>query len=132
MLVKLADLAGRGGLEGVLVLVSLPRLDKTSRNSKWATSLAGAGLFFDIPDIARGDLPRWIGQRLARQNQSVDPASLEWMADMVEGNLLAAFQEIQKLALLYPEGRIDLDDLERAVLNEIGRASCRERVCQDV
>jgi len=117
MLVKLAALAGQGALEGVLVLVSLPRLDKTTRSSKWAASLGQAGPFFDIPDVARGDLPRWIQQRLARQKQSLDAASLEWMADMVEGNLLAAFQEIQKLALLYPEGPIGLDELERAVLN---------------
>src|SRR3546814_12842130 len=57
MLVKLADLAGRGGLDGVLLLVSRPRLDTTSRNSKWPTSLAGAGLFFPIPARARGDIP---------------------------------------------------------------------------
>jgi DNA polymerase-3 subunit delta len=117
VLAGLADSARRGEFSGVSILVSLPRLDKATRGSKWATQLADAGAFFDIADIQRGELPRWIGQRLARQNQSADPASLEWLADMVEGNLLAAFQEIQKLALLYPEGAIGIEDLERAVLN---------------
>src|SRR5690606_25701669 len=67
--------------------------------------------------IERERLPAWIGQRLARQNQQVDAATLQWIADKVEGNLLAAHQEIQKLGLLYPEGPIAAEDVERAVLN---------------
>ena len=55
--------------------------------------------------------------RLARQNQRADNATLQWMADKVEGNLLAAHQEIQKLGLLYPEGQLAAEDVERAVLN---------------
>src|SRR5690606_30219804 len=50
-------------------------------------------------------------------NQRADSATLQWMADKVEGNLLAAHQEIQKLALLYPEGQLAAEDVERAVLN---------------
>jgi DNA polymerase-3 subunit delta len=117
MLAKVAELTRQGALEGVLVLISLPRLDKTTRSGKWATSLAAAGPLLEVADIARGELPRWIARRLARQKQSLDEHALEWMADMVEGNLLAAHQEIQKLSLLYPAGPISLDDLERAVLN---------------
>src|SRR5690606_40545666 len=46
-----------------------------------------------------------------------DSDTLEWMTDKVEGNLLAAFQEVQKLGLLYPAGKISASDVERAVLN---------------
>jgi DNA polymerase-3 subunit delta len=117
VLLKLAELIEGGRLSDTLVLIGLPRLDKTTRTSKWALGLAQAGTQIDIANIERADLPRWIQQRLARQQQQLDAASLEWMADKVEGNLLAAFQEVQKLALLYPQGKISAADLERAVLN---------------
>lgn len=116
-LAKLAGLAQDGLLDGTLVLINLPRLDKTTRNSKWAGALLDAATLIEVPTIERAGLPRWIQQRMARQNQQLEPASLEWMADKVEGNLLAAFQEIQKLGLLYPEGKISAKDVEQAVLN---------------
>lgn len=106
-----------GQLPDTLVALSLPRLDKATRNSKWATALFEAGTLVEVPSIDRGNLPRWIGQRLARQGQELEPDTLAWMADKVEGNLLAAFQEIQKLALLYPPGRLEGDDVRRAVLD---------------
>ncbi|MGP1613816.1 MAG: DNA polymerase III subunit delta, partial [Pollutimonas bauzanensis] len=88
-----------------------------TRSAKWALGLAQAGTWVEIGNIGRAELPRWIGQRLARQEQQLDSATLEWMADKVEGNLLAAFQEVQKLGLLYPAGAISATDVERAVLN---------------
>lgn len=116
-LLRLADMAGSGGLADTLVMVNLPRLDKATRNTKWAQALFDAATSIDIASIERAALPRWIAQRLARQDQQLDRESLEWMADKVEGNLLAAFQEVQKLALLYPPGKISGQDVERAVLN---------------
>jgi DNA polymerase-3 subunit delta len=74
-------------------------------------------MMVDIASIERTRLPAWVGMRLARQNQRADNATLQWMADKVEGNLLAAHQEIQKLGLLYPEGQLAAEDVERAVLN---------------
>ena len=117
VLIKLAGLILEGVLTDVLILISLPRLDRATRGSKWAMSLDRAGTSVDVPTIERAALPGWIAQRLTRQRQQLDPDSLQWMADKVEGNLLAAFQEIQKLALLYPEGTIRAADVERAVLN---------------
>lgn len=100
-----------------LILVSLPRLDKATREGRWVQALARGGMMVDIASVERGRLPAWVGQRLARQNQRADNATLQWMADKVEGNLLAAHQEIQKLGLLYPEGQLAAEDVERAVLN---------------
>ena len=54
---------------------------------------------------------------MAQQNQSTDAVSLAFIAHQVEGNLLAAHQEIQKLALLYPAGEISADAVREAVLN---------------
>jgi len=101
----------------VLTIVSLPRLDKASRDSKWATALFAAGTVLDLANIERAQLPKWIEQRLARQKQRADPATLEWLADKVEGNLLAAHQEILKLGLLFDEGMLPAEAVEQAVMN---------------
>lgn len=113
----LAKKLSNGELSDVLVGLSLPRLDKATRSSKWASALIEAGTLVEVPTIDRNALPRWIGQRLARQGQELDADTLAWMADKVEGNLLAAFQEIQKLGLLYPPGRVSGEDVRRAVLD---------------
>lgn len=116
-LIRLAEHQSHTADEGVSCVVSLPRLDKAGRSSKWATALWQSAIVVEVPLIQRNDLPRWINRRLARQNQSVDSATENWIADRVEGNLLAAHQEIMKLGLLYPEGHIEGQNVERAVLN---------------
>ena len=100
-----------------LTLVSLPRLDKAGQNSAWFNALSGAGVVVDIWKIERARLPEWIGQRLARGAQRASREVLEFLADRVEGNLLAAHQEVQKLALLLPAGNVQLDDVQAAVSN---------------
>jgi DNA polymerase-3 subunit delta len=62
-------------------------------------------------------LPQWIAERLARQQQSAPRAALEFIATHVEGNLLAAHQEIQKLGLIHPPGELTLEQVEAAVMN---------------
>ncbi len=101
----------------VLTVVKLPGLDRATRESRWAKTLFEAGKVIDLPDIARHKLPAWIGQRLARQDQTMGDETLQWLADRVEGNLLAAHQEIQKLGLLHPPGEITLEQCQAAVLN---------------
>ena len=100
-----------------LTLVSLPRLDKTGQNSAWFTSLAAAGVQIDLYKLDRSRLPEWIGARLARSGQRASREVLEFLSDRVEGNLLAAHQEVQKLALLLPPGEVSLEDSEAAVSN---------------
>ncbi|GAB3336012.1 DNA polymerase III subunit delta [Bordetella tumulicola] len=116
-LTKLATQAAAQPDPDTMIVVALPRLDKATRDTKWAQALAQNGIMVELPAIERGRLPAWIGARLARQNQRTDSTTLQWIADKVEGNLLAAHQEIQKLALLYPEGQLAAEDVERAVLN---------------
>lgn len=114
---SLATRLRRGELPDTLVTLSLPRLDKATRSAKWAAALLEAGTLVEVPTIDRNALPRWIGQRMARQGQELDADTLAWMADKVEGNLLAAYQEIQKLALLHPPGKLAGEDVRRAVLD---------------
>jgi DNA polymerase-3 subunit delta len=65
--------------------------------------------------VTRDELPDWLAERLARQKQRASVETLEWLADRVEGNLLAAKQEVEKLALLLPEGEITLAAIRDAV-----------------
>jgi DNA polymerase-3 subunit delta len=100
-----------------LTLVSLPRLDKAGQNSAWFGGLSSAGVVIDIYKLERSRLPEWIGARLARGGQRASREVLEFLSERVEGNLLAAHQEVQKLALLLPPGEISLEEAEAAVSN---------------
>ena len=101
----------------VILIVTLPKLDWKDEKAVWFTTLLqlGVALKLDTPPLA--ELPRWIAGRLARQQQEADEEGLRFMAERVEGNLLAAHQEIQKLALLYQPGKLKLAEIKDAVLN---------------
>lgn len=101
----------------VLTLISLPKLDWSAQKSQWFSALQQHGVIVSADDIPRSALPRWIASRLKRQNQNTDNATLEFLADRCEGNLLAAFQEIQKLALLYPTGQLTFEQVKDAVMD---------------
>ena len=105
------------GTADCITLVMLPRADKTMRATPWFTALAAHGVLVEVPTIDRNALPDWIGLRLAAQQQRARGPVLLWMAERVEGNLLAAHQEIQKLGLLYPEGELSLEQVQDAVAN---------------
>ncbi|MCP3658258.1 DNA polymerase III subunit delta [Herbaspirillum sp.] len=100
-----------------LTIISLPKLDWATQKAAWVGALQQAAVYIDIPLVERAQLPAWIGNRLAAQQQSADRACLDFIADRVEGNLLAAHQEIQKLALLHPPGKLSLEQVQDAVLN---------------
>ncbi len=100
-----------------LTLFTLPRIDKQGQATKWFKTLEATGVLVQVYTIERNQLPDWIGQRLGRQQQKTDSATLQFLANQVEGNLLAAHQEIQKLALLYPSGSLTFEQVKDAVLN---------------
>jgi len=100
-----------------LTLISLPGMDWKAMQSRWFAALAKAGTVVEARPIERAALPGWIDRRLARQGLRADRAALEFLADQVEGNLLAAQQEIDKLALLLPPGVVALADVEHAVVD---------------
>ena len=98
-----------------LALVSLPRLDAKTQSAGWFAALAAAGMVVDVWPVDRQRLPAWIAARLAKNGQRAAPEALEFLAARVEGNLLAAHQEVQKLALLLPPGELALEDVAAAV-----------------
>ncbi|WP_340522109.1 DNA polymerase III subunit delta, partial [Cupriavidus necator] len=106
----------------VVLLVTLPRLDFAASKSAWFQALEGAGVSIKVDTVDRTRLPAWVGERLSLQQQRVEGGepgrrALQFIADKVEGNLLAAHQEIQKLGLLYPPGELTFDQVHDAVLN---------------
>jgi len=114
--------AAAEGNDSTLTLVLLPRLDKMTKGGAWFAALDNFGVTLQVEPVERGALPQWIAQRLQQQGQRVvageeGQRTLQFFADRVEGNLLAAHQEIQKLALLYPEGELGFAQVEGAVLN---------------
>ena len=108
--------------DDVLTLVQLPRLDFQQTKAAWFGALDHAGVVLRVEAIDARALPAWIAQRLARQGQRVASGAagqqtLAFFANRVEGNLLAAHQELQKLALLYAPGELAFEQVEAAVLD---------------
>ncbi len=118
---------GRKPSPDALLMLSLPRLAKREQAAGWFTVLAQAGTLVEIWPVDRAKLPDWIAARLARQKQRASKETLQFLADSVEGNLLAAHQEIQKLALLFAPGELDFEGVRAAVLNvaryDVGKLS---------
>ncbi|MEK9895312.1 MAG: DNA polymerase III subunit delta [Burkholderiaceae bacterium] len=123
---QLAEQLAGAAAGDTLTLVLLPRLDATQTKSAWMAALEQGGVVVRVNPVVRAALPAWLAKRLAQQGQRVAPGdegerSLKWLAACVEGNLLAAHQEVQKLAF-------DPFGLSAAVL--AGQAERAERMLQ--
>jgi DNA polymerase-3 subunit delta len=128
-LVEIRIPTGKPGMEGAraiekwcarppqdaTTLVLLPELDWQVLKTNWFAALEREGVAVEARAITREELPEWLAQRLSRQGQRASVETLEWIADRVEGNLLAARQEVEKLALLLPAGDITLAAVREAV-----------------
>jgi DNA polymerase-3 subunit delta len=100
-----------------IVLVSLPRIDRQAQASRWFAALEAAGVAVQAAEVRRERLGQWLRQRLTRNGQEADAQTLDFLASRVEGNLMAASQEVQKLALLFPAGMLGFDEVKDAVLD---------------
>jgi DNA polymerase-3 subunit delta len=103
-----------------VTLVFLPKLDKTTLASAWFEALDAAGVTVTANLVPAARLPQWLAGRLEFQGQRADPDTLQMLADLVEGNLLAAQQEVLKLALLFPPGLLAVEDV-RAAVTDVAR-----------
>ncbi len=104
----------------LLLLVSLPKLDKTQLSTAWFTALDGAGASLRADPIERRALPQWLARRAAQLGLRMADGedgqlALTLLAERVEGNLLAASQELHKLALLHPDQALGVAQIEAAV-----------------
>jgi len=103
--------------DDVITLITLPEVDWATRKTAWFAALEQHGTVVECNAPPREHLPRWIAMRLAAQQQSAPEEALSFIADHVEGNLLAAHQELQKLSLQHPSGELSLDQVRDAVLD---------------
>lgn len=108
--------------DDVVTLVQLPRLDAQQAKSAWFLALDASGVSVRIDPVERHALPAWLAHRMARNQQRMADGeegerTLAFLADRVEGNLLAAHQELSKLALLHPAGVLSYEQVEASVLN---------------
>lgn len=130
-LLEIAIPSGKPGTEGAkalqilaekkmadtIIVILLPNLDRDTKSSSWYQVLERNAQVFTLNEVDAKVLPQWIAERLKQQAQSTDQETLEFIAHQVEGNLLAADQEIQKLGLLYPEGSLTNAQVKESVLN---------------
>jgi len=131
---KLVDLripSGKPGVEGGkaleafaanaspdnVTLITLPRLDRATSSSAWFEALTSVAVTVAVYPVEREALPAWIAARMKRHQQRASQETLAFLADHCEGNLLAARQEIEKLALLLPPGELAQDAVEAAIAN---------------
>jgi len=100
-----------------IVLITLPGLDRQQLASKWFDALEHAGVAVHAAAVKREQLAQWLSGRLAQQDQRADTETTEFLVSQVEGNLMAAYQEVQKLALLFPAGMLPFEEVKNAVLD---------------
>ena len=103
--------------QDTVLLISLPKLDGSTQRSKWAKALIdhADSRFVQIWPIEPQQLPTWIRDRLAQAGLQASPDAVELLSARVEGNLLAAAQEIEKLKLYCPQGQLTLDTVQQVV-----------------
>lgn len=105
----------QAGSDDVL-LVKCGAWDLQQEKSTWAQALERAGVYLPCWTVKAGQLPDWIGRRLASRGLRANRAASQFLAARLEGNLLAAAQEIERLVLLYGRGaELGLDELKAAV-----------------
>ena len=112
----IVDMVGRCG-DDLLLLVSTPKLDRNAQSSKWVKALEATGVTVPVWPVEARELPGWIAARMRHAGLEPDRDAVRLIADRVEGNLLAAGQEIEKLRLLLGAGRVTAEDISKAVAN---------------
>ncbi|MEN8168785.1 MAG: DNA polymerase III subunit delta [Pseudomonadota bacterium] len=110
----LSDYAANPPPDTVL-LISSGKLDKNAAKSKWFKSLDKAGVTLQVWPVEAAALPRWVAQRMRSRGLNASPEAAQLLAERVEGNMLAASQEVEKLRLLYGESAIDAEMVEQGV-----------------
>ena len=110
----LTDLCANPNTDNILLII-LPKLEKSALNSKWLKVLESLGAHIQVWPVKGDDLPKWIQQRLQQSGIQANPEALQILADRVEGNLLAAVQEIEKLKLLSLDGKVNASTMSSVV-----------------
>jgi DNA polymerase-3 subunit delta len=97
----LAALAARSDRDRLLVVVAGEKLDSAATRTAWVKSIDEHGVLVEVWPVERGELPRWLQRRASAQRLRLDDAAAQLLAERTEGNLLAADQEIRRLAIAH-------------------------------
>ncbi|MEM7026854.1 MAG: DNA polymerase III subunit delta [Pseudomonadota bacterium] len=98
-----------------LLIISADKMDKSVQNTKWVKAIDKYGVIIQVWPIGSAQLPDWIQARFREQNKKINGDAARFIAQRVEGNLLAARQEIDKQVLLYEKESIELEDIMSAI-----------------
>ncbi|AHF01848.1 DNA polymerase III subunit delta [Thiomicrospira aerophila AL3] len=106
-----------------VLVIYCERLESRQVKAKWAQAIESAGLVVQAKPLAQQELVRWCQQEAISHQLQLTPDAAALLAERVEGNMLAAEQELIKLSLRYPasagEGRVkqltDADIAEQVV-----------------
>jgi DNA polymerase III subunit delta len=127
----IVDLAAQPSADN-LVLIITGKMDGRTQSSRWVSAVEKHGVFVQIWPLDLARLPAWIRERLGRHKLQADAAAAALLAERVEGNLLAAHQEVEKLALLLPPGPVTAETVLEAVADsarfdvlQLGEAAMR-------
>ena len=101
--------------DDVLLLISSGKLDRSGTNSAWFKAIDKVGAVMPVMPIAAAQMGQWLKARMASSGLQVEKDALAMIAERVEGNLLAAQQEVERLALLYPGSVVTLTNVMDAV-----------------
>ena len=101
--------------EDTVLLISSGKVDKRSQSAKWYKALDKVGATLQVWPVETKDMPRWVDQRLRFRGLQPEPDAVRLVAERVEGNLLAAAQEVDKLVLLNGKGALSAEQVEAAV-----------------
>jgi len=110
----LADYAANPPADTLLLIIS-GKIERASQNSKWFKALDAAGATLTVWPIEPQALPGWVSQRMRARGMVPTAEAAQLLAERVEGNMLAAAQEVEKLLLLYGEGEISMTQVEEGV-----------------
>ncbi len=98
-----------------VLLILADRMDANTKKSAWFKRVEQCGVIVEIWPIEAEQLPQWLSQRASQKGLSFDKEAIQVLADRVEGNLLAAQQELEKLTLLFPNTQLTAEDVDAAV-----------------
>lgn len=103
--------------QGTIIMLVMPRLDQRTQKAKWFKTIEQAGVFVQVWPIELKDLPRWIDRRFRQAGLIATRDAVTAMVDRIEGNLLAAVQEIERLKLVSVDGKVDVAEVSEGVAN---------------
>ncbi len=101
--------------EDTVLLISSGKLERNTLKGAWFKALDAIGVSVPVREIPQNQLPQWLNQRLLQRGLHFSATAIALLVERVQGNLLAAMQEVEKLELLYGKGEISIEQIEQAV-----------------